>query len=65
MSNKTQVDISPRAPLLKGINFDPSMDKMPNKVFDEINYPFPNVNVCNVDVWGGWVLDVIIYPCWE
>ena len=24
---------------------------MPNKVLDEITYPFPNINGCTVEVW--------------
>ena len=43
---------------------------MPNKVWDEITYPFPNFNGCSVEVWE-WIINfiphlimgVITYPC--
>ena len=44
---------------------------MPNKVWDEFTYPFPNFDGAAVEFWE-WminfiphiVMDVIIYPCW-
>ena len=43
---------------------------MPNNMWDEITYPFPNFNGAAVDVWE-WIsdfiphliIDVITYPC--
>ena len=43
---------------------------MPNKMWDEIAYPFPNLMGATVEVWE-WIgyfiqyieMDVIIYPC--
>ena len=43
---------------------------IPSKLWVEIIHPFPNVNVCTVDVWE-WIskftphlmIDVITYPC--
>ena len=45
---------------------------MPNKVWDEISYPFPNLNGESVEDWK-WIsnfiphllMDVIIYPWWD
>ena len=43
---------------------------MPNKVWDEITYPFQNYNGATVKVWEWkshfiphFIMDVIIYPC--
>ena len=43
---------------------------MPSNVCDEINYPFPNVNGCTVQVWEWisnfithFIMYIIIYPC--
>ena len=47
---------------------------MPNKVWDEITYSFPNLNGCTVEVWEWeWInnfiphflVDLITYPCWN
>ena len=45
---------------------------MPNKVWDEIIYPFPNFNGCTVEVWEwinnfipNFIMDVTTYPCWD
>ena len=45
---------------------------MPNKVWYEITYPFPNFNGYTVEVWEWisnfiphFIMDVIIYPCWD
>ena len=42
----------------------------PNKMWDEIPYPFPNFNDCTVEVWEWisnfiphFIMDVINYPC--
>ena len=43
-----------------------------SKVWDEISYPFPNVNVCTVEV-SKWIynfipyvaMDEITYPFWD
>ena len=50
------------------------MDKksMPNKVWDDITYPFPHFNGSTVEVWE-WIsnftphimMDVITYPRWD
>ena len=45
---------------------------MPSKVWDEATYTFPNFNGCTVNVWE-WIsnfilrfmMDLIIYPCWD
>ena len=45
---------------------------MPNKVWDEITYPFLNFNGCTVEVYE-WIsnfiphieMDVNTYPCWD
>ena len=44
---------------------------MPNKVCNEITYPFPNFNGCTVEAWEWminfiphFIMDVIIHPCW-
>ena len=67
--------MNPLVPLsLTWINFDPNMDKnyMPSKVWNEITYPFQNVNGCNVEVWEllsnftqHFIMDVITYQCWD
>ena len=45
---------------------------MPNNVWDEITYPFPNLNGCTVEVWEWigifiphFIMDVITYPYWD
>ena len=45
---------------------------MPNKMWDEITYPFPNFNIEAVEVWEWisnsipyFIVDVITYPCWD
>ena len=45
---------------------------MPNKVWSEITYPFPNFNGCTIEVWEWicnfilyFILDIITNPCWE
>ena len=45
---------------------------MPNKVWDETTYPFPNSNGSTVEVWeriGNFmphiIMDVITYLCWD
>ena len=44
---------------------------MPNKVWDEITYPFPNFNVYidGMNFMNNFtpyfVMDVITYPCWD
>ena len=45
---------------------------MSSKVWDEIAYPFPNFNRCNVEVWEwisnfstNFILHVITYKCWD
>ena len=45
---------------------------MPNKVLDEIIYPFQNVNGSTIEVWKWisdfilhFIMDVITYPCWD
>ena len=39
---------------------------MHSKMWDEITYPFPNLNGATVEVWE-WKFTtyVIIYPCWD
>ena len=45
---------------------------MPSEVWDEITYPFPNLNGCTFEVWK-WisnfiphnVMHVFTYPCWD
>ena len=44
----------------------------PNKVWDEITYPFPNFNGCTIEVWEWisnfiphFIIDVITYPWWD
>ena len=44
---------------------------MPNKVWDEITYPFPSLKRCTVEVWEWicnfiphFIMDVISCPCW-
>ena len=45
---------------------------MSSKVWDEITYPFPNINDYTVEVWE-WInifiphfmIDIITYPCWD
>ena len=47
-------------------------NRMPSRVSEEINYPFPNLDGCTVVFWD-WISDisphfimgVIIYPCWD
>ena len=58
--------------LLTWINFNPSMDKNHklSKVWDEIIYPFLNINICIVEGWISdfipyFIMDVITYPCWD
>ena len=45
---------------------------MPSNVWDEITDPFPNFNDETIEVWEWvtnfipqFVMDVIIYPCWD
>ena len=45
---------------------------MPSNMWDEITYPFPNVNGATVEVWEcisnfspHFMMDVITYPWWE
>ena len=45
---------------------------MPGKVWDEIIYPFPNVNGATVEVWEWiydfiphFIVDAIINPRWD
>ena len=41
-------------------------------MYDEITYPFPNLNGATIEVWE-WIsnlishitMDVITYPCWD
>ena len=47
-------------------------DHMPNRVWDEITYPFPNFDSCTVEVeeWVSnfvpyFIMDVITFPCWD
>ena len=42
------------------------------KVWNETTYPFPNLNGASVEVWEcisnfiqHFIMDVIIYPCWD
>ena len=35
-------------------------DHMPNKMWDEITFPFPNFNGANVEVWG-WIRNFITH----
>ena len=44
---------------------------MSSKAWDEITYPFPNINGCAIDVWKWikyivpyFIMDVITYTCW-
>ena len=45
---------------------------MPRQVWEEITYPFPNLNGCTIEVWE-WIsyftphiiMDVITYPYWD
>ena len=47
-------------------------NRMSSKVQDKIAYPFPNFNICTIEVWE-WInnfmphflMDVITYPCWD
>ena len=43
---------------------------MPNEVWDETTYPFPNFNDATVEVWEWisnlnphFIMDIITYPC--
>ena len=45
---------------------------MPSEVWDEMTYPFPDLNGCTVEVWEMiihfipyFMMDVIIYPWWD
>ena len=41
---------------------------MPSKMWDEITYPFLNVNGYTVEVWewmNNFTMDVITYPRWN
>ena len=45
---------------------------MPNNVWDEIIYPFPNFNGATIEVWewtsnfiSHFIMGVITYPCWD
>ena len=45
---------------------------IPRKVWDEIIYPFPNLNGCTIEVWKWrsiliphFTMDVMTYPCWN
>ena len=57
--------------LLTWFNFNPTWIRnyMPNKVWDEITYPFLSFNGCTVEVWEWisnfiphFIMDVITYP---
>ena len=58
--------------LLTWVNFNPCVDNMPSKAWDEITYPFPNFNGGTVEVWE-WICNfiphfivyVITYPLWD
>ena len=57
-----------------GLTFIPAWisNHMPSEVWDEITYPFSNVNGATVEIWE-WIsnfipysiTDVITYPCWD
>ena len=58
--------------LLTWINFNTSIDKrsQPNKLWDEIIYPYTNLNGASVVQWmrnsiPNYTMGVIIYPCWH
>ena len=66
---------NPWAPFTKqGLTLIPACisNHMASKVWDEITYPFPNLNGWSVEVWE-WIshfiphsiMDVITYPCWD
>ena len=72
-------DTRGRPPLLTWINFNlraliPTWrsNDMPHKVWDEITYPFPNVNGTTVEFWV-WIRNfiphftshLVTYPCWD
>ena len=47
-------------------------DHMPSKLWDEITYPFPNLNSCAVEVWKWinndiphFIMAVITYTSWD
>ena len=50
--------------LLTWINFNPSMDTyyIHYKMWQEITYPFPNFNGCNVEVWEWIIISNFIPP---
>ena len=55
--------------LILWFNFNSTMCK---KVSDEITYLFPNFNGATAEVWESisnftlhYIMDVIIYPCWN
>ena len=63
-----------RTPLLSRINLIPTWisNYMSNKEWDKITYQFPNFNGCTVEIWEGisnfilhFIMDIIIYPCWD
>ena len=60
--------------LLTWIDLNPPRisNKRPIKVLDEINYPFPILNDCTVEVWewmnnfiSHFIMDVLSDPCWD
>ena len=64
----------PGVPFTKWINLITPLvsNHMPNKVCNEITYPFQNFNSCTNDIWEWicnfiyqFVMDVITYPYWE
>ena len=47
-------------------------NRMSSRVWVEVIYPFPNINGCTISVWKWisnfiphFIMDVIIYPCWD
>ena len=61
-----------RASFADMLNFNPSMDKKSHvyNVWDVMNFTFPNINGCTVEVWEyisklipRIVLDAITYSC--
>ena len=45
---------------------------MPNKLWDEVTYPFPNFNGATIEVWEWisdlilhFIMDVITNPLWD
>ena len=65
-----------QGPLLHwyGLTLIPALisNHMDSKGWDEITYPFLNINGCTVEVWElisyfipHFVMDAVIYPCWD